>query len=460
MPTTYSKTGTPVQQPTTTDVGQRDTGMFSDHLFAAAHTRDVADFVTQQFPQYNKLSTFLGKIGRRVPTVEPKFEWIETGRTRIVAGLTAESGDGGATKDLTTDIARDNTAVTGGYFIVGDIVNISPEGTLARVTVVADTGSVEVLTVTKLDGTVWAAADVTVDSKLSHFYNLQVEGATAPVARQWGGEFEDNYVSVGMRSIKVSDIESASKTWAPPAPNGRKQWYWNQEMKVMKEIVTDKELLFVHGVKTSATFPDAQGGIGVLPRVKALGVYGNFSGPVTEEDIIAHATELSIHSPADEFLVLYGPQFGQDAAYALRDYAVSGGVQYGTFSTDKMKQIAFGLGIGQYKFNDKLFNFLSYPVFGDPQLNPNADLSNAALFLNMGDDDNGIPLFRERYMETTWGEDLSLKISVIPGLISPTSERAGRNIASSRQAAHEIIYYYSTGLELRAANQHGFMQGT
>ena len=103
---------------------------------------------------------------------------------------------------------------------------------------------------------------------------------------------------------------------------------------------------------------------------------------------------------------------------------------------------------------------MAYPGFADPQMNPNGDLGNTALFLNMGDDENGEPLFRERYMETTWGEDLSLKISVIPGLISPASERAGANIASSRQAAHEIIYYYSCGLELRAANQHGLMQGT
>ncbi len=456
MADTYSKANTPVHQPTASDVGQVSTGLFSDHLFAAAHTRDVANFVTQQFPQYNKLSTFLGKIGRRTPTVEAKFEWIETGRTRMVAGLTDEGSDGGTTKVIKTDIARSDSAGTGGYFIVGDVVNISPEGVLARITVVVEDTAIEKITVTKLDGTNWAAADITTSSKISHFYNLQVEGATAPVARQWGGEFEDNYVSVGTRSIKVSDIESASKTWTAPAPNGKKQWYWNQEMVVMREIVTDKELLFMHGIKTSATFPGAQGGVGVLPRVKSLGVYGNFSGPVTEQDIIAHSTELSIHSPADEFLVLYGSQFGQDIAYGLRDYAVSGGVQYGTFSTDPMKQVAFGLGIGQYKFNDKLFNFMAYPAFNDPQLNPNQDLANTALFLDMGDDENGIPLFRERYMQTAWGEDLSLKISVIPGLISPN---AG-GVASSRQAAHEIIYYYSCGLELRAPNRHGLMQGT
>ena len=458
MASTYIKSGTPVQQPTTQDVGQRDQGLFSDHLFAQAHTREVAEFVTEQFPQYNKLSTFLGKIGRRVPTIEPKFEWIERGRTRIVAGLTDEGADGSAAKIIKTDIAR--TATTGGYFIVGDTVNISPENILARVTTVeVDTG-IEKITIEKLDGTVWAAADITTSSKLSHFYNLQVEGATAPVARQWGGEFEDNLVSVGMRSIKVSDIESASKAWSAPRPDGKKYWWWNQEMTVLREIVTDKELLFMHGIKTSATFPNAQGGFGVLPRVKSLGVFGNFSGPVTEEDIIDHATELSIHSPAEEFLVLYGSQFGRDAAFALRDYAVGGGVQYGTFSTDSMKSIAYGLGISQYKFNDKVFNFMSYPAFNDPQLNPNSDLANTALFLNMGDDENGEPLFRERYLETTWGEDLSLKISVIPGLISPTSERAGANIASSREAAHEIIYYYSTGLELRAANQHGLMQAS
>lgn len=463
MASTYTKANTPDQQPSTQDVGQRDSGLFSDHLFAQAHTREVAEFVTEQFPQYNKLSTFLGKIGRRVPTIEPKFEWIERGRTRIVADVTVETAPGGATVDLTTDVARVASPESGGYFIPGDVVSISPEGILARVTVVAIAGGVEVLTVEKLDGTVWAAADVTAGtggSKLSHFYNLQVEGATAPVARQWGGEFEDNLVSVGMRSIKVSDIESASKAWSAPRPDGKKYWWWNQEMTVLREIVTDKELLFMHGIKTSKTFPDAQGGFGVLPRVKSLGVFGNFSGPVTEEDIIDHSTELSIHSPAEEFLVLYGPQFGRDAAFALRDYAVGGGVQYGTFSTDSMKKIAFGLNIKQYQFNDKVFNFMSYPAFADPQLNPNQDLSNTALFLNMGDDENGEPLFRERYLETTWGEDLSLKISVIPGLISPTSERAGANIASSRQAAHEIIYYYSTGLELRAANQHGLMQAS
>ena len=459
MASTYIKSGTPVQQPTSSDVGQRDQGLFSDHLFSQAHTRDVLGFVTEQFPHLNKISTLLGKIGRRVPTIEPKFEWIERGRTRIVADVTAETGDGAATKDLTTNTVKVGTT-SGGYFIVGDIVSISPEGGLARVTVVVEDTGFEKITVTKLDGTDWAAADVTTSSKLSHFYNLQVEGAEAPVARQWGGEFESNLISVQMRSIKVSDIESASKTWAGPGSDGKRYWYYNQEITVLREIVTDKELLFLHGESTNATFPSAQGGFGVLPRVKALGVFGNFSGPVTEEDIIDHITELGVHSPANEFLVLVGPQFYRDAAFALRDYAVGGGVQYGTFSTDTMKQVAFGLGINQYKFGDTVLDIMSYPAFKDPQLNPNQDQANTALFLNMGDDENGEPLFRERYLESAWGEDLSLLVKIRPGIISPTSETGVKNITASREATHEVIYYYSTGLELRAANQHGLMQAS
>ncbi len=454
MASTYTKTNTPVQQPTTTDVGQVDKGLFSDHLFSQVHTRDILGFVTEQFPQYNKLSTFTSKMGRRVPTVEPKFEWVERGRTRVVASINDEGSDGAATKVIETNITDAQ-----GYFIVGDIVRISPEDILARVSAKGAANSNETITLTKLDGTNWAAADITTTSKLSHFYNLQDEGATAPNARQYGGEFETNQIGVGMRTVKVSDIEASSKAWVY-AENGKPYWYYEQELTTLREITTDKELYFMFGESTSATFPSAQGGFGALPRINSLGVVGTFAGPVSEEDVIDHITELGIHSPANEFFVLVGPQFSRDITFSLRDYFVGGGIQFGMFSTDAYKDMAVGLGIKQYVFGDTVLNFASYPAFADPQLNPNNDNANTALFLNMGDDENGEPLFRERYPVSAWGEDLGLIVKIHPGIISPTSESGVKNITASREAAHEIIYYYNSGLELRAANQHGLMKAS
>jgi len=442
----YTATVTP---PNTPFVRRAD--QLSNHFFSATiNMPDIDGFVTERYPHAHTFYTLLDRIGRKKKATNDLIEWIEKGRNRVKAAISAITATGSATITATTD-----TTTAAPYHIVNDVVWVTSD-VKARITVIADNGGFQDLTLQKLDGTNWTAGNIGTTHTITHLYNLQAECAIAPVSRIFGGEKKTNKFSKLWRTLRVSANDFSNMAWTEY--NGKPYWYFENELELMREMALDKELLITFGEETSTSFPTVSGGGGVFPFVEAGGVVGTYTAPVLESDTREHIRRLKIHSPASEFIVLCGTKHFADAEIGLRDYHVGGGVSYGLFSK---AELPMGLKLSQYQSQNTLLNYVNYYPFDDPTLFPvvtgNRDYSESAYFLNLGSDSRGTPLYRLRYKMGATGEDYSYLVRIRPGIISPNPSETG-NIAVDNTDCFDIYHYAYCTIEYRAANQHGLMK--
>jgi len=433
----------------------------SQYVFGNIQKPDFSDYITYRFPQYT-ITTLLNRIGRKNPVVgNDVFSWFEKGKFRnpyTVTG-TVVSGAGGAN---TFDVSG---SVSGTPLLTGDVIRF--EGgdlavvTSSTVTSTTGGGSLGVTIINGANATVAVAAG----QRFSHVFNIQQEYSDSPSGRVWQETQVNEYLAIMRRAVQCSTTQGSNMKYVKKSDSEWSYYYIN-EMETMQEMAMDREM-YILTSKASATqttgnvFPTSGqnrlAGNGIIQRVQTSGVVGTYSSAIAETDLAEQVRLMCLNSSGSEFTVLCGSSAYADAQFALRDYTLNGGINFGVFSG---AGIMTGINITQYKFMDKILNFVLYYPFANEALFPTPASSGinwdkAMLFLNMGTDDRGNPLINLRYKQDLLGQSLEFRRTVQSGITSPES---GTGVERSNgKDGFTVDFYSSIGVELRGANNHGLL---
>jgi hypothetical protein len=433
----------------------------SQYVFGNIQKPDFSDYITYRFPQYT-ITTLLNRIGRKSPVVgNDIFSWFEKGKFRNPFTVTG-TVTGGGTSAFSFNVSA---SVSGTPLLTGDVIRFEG-GDLAVVTastMLSTTGSGVVSALT-IDGNV-PSVTVSGGQRLSHVFNIQTEYSDSPSGRVWQETQVNEYLAIMRRAVVCSTTQGSNMKYVKKSESEWSYYYIN-EMETMQEMAMDREM-YILTSKASVTqttgnvFPSGGtqrlAGNGIIQKVTAGGVVGTYSSAIAESDLAEQVRLMCLNSSGNEFTVLCGSQAFADAQFALRDYTLNGGISFGTFSGPG---IMTGINITQYKFMDKILNFVLYYPFANQALFPTPVSSGinwdkAMLFLNMGTDDRGNPLINLRYKQDLLGQSLEFRRTVQSGITSPES---GTGVERSNgKDGFTVDFYSSIGVELRAANNHGLL---
>ena len=457
----YINTGNPNNAPGAVTGAVNAGNVNSQYVFGNIQKPDFSDYITYRFPQYT-ITTLLNRIGRKSPVVgNDVFSWFEKGKFRNPYTILALTGGTGSVVTATINVT---STVSGTPLLTGDVVRFEG-GDLAVVTAstVTSTTASGQIAVQTIDGGSFTSALATTQ-RFAHVFNIQTEYSDSPSGRVWQEAQVNEYLAIMRRAVTCSTTQGSNMKYVKKSESEWSYYYIN-EMETMQEMAMDREM-YILTSKASTTgttgnvFPTGTGrlaGNGIIPRITAGGVVGTYSSAIAESDLAEQVRLMCLNSSGNEFTVLCGSQAFADAQFALRDYTLNGGISFGTFSG---AGIMTGINITQYKFMDKILNFVLYYPFANQALFPTPVSSGinwdkAMLFLNMGTDDRGNPLINLRYKQDLLGQSLEFRRTVQSGITSPES---GSGVERSNgKDGFTVDFYSSIGVELRAANNHGLL---
>jgi len=458
----YINTGNPNAAPGAV-TGRVDAGSVnSQYVFGNIQKPDFSDYITYRFPQYT-ITTLLNRIGRKNPVVgNDVFSWFEKGKFRNP--FTIASVDASGTTSLSGAIIT-TSGTSGTPLLVGDVVRFE-FGDLAVVTVsnlntTTNTGTLTLLTI---NGNNWST-NLAANQRFAHMFNIQTEYSDSPSGRIWQETQVNEYLAIMRRAVQCSTTQGSNMKYVKKSDSEWSYYYIN-EMETMQEMAMDREMYILtsRASTTNTTgnvFPTSGqnrlAGNGIIQRIQTSGVVGTYSSAIAETDLAEQVRLMCLNSSGTEFTVLCGSSAYADAQFALRDYTLNGGISFGVFSG---AGIMTGINITQYKFMDKILNFVLYYPFANEALfptpaNSGINWDKAMLFLNMGTDDRGNPLINLRYKQDLLGQSLEFRRTVQSGITSPES---GTGVERSNgKDGFTVDFYSSIGVELRAANNHGLL---
>ena len=429
----------------------------STYVFGGIQKPDFSDYITYRFPQYT-ITTLLSRIGRKNPVVgNDVFSWFEKGKFRqAITSATAT----GATSDTTGQVTYAAGTGIQATFLVGDVIRFENDA-YGVITAVTGAGGATASGTLNFNFLGSRTSNLSAGMKFAHLYNLQPEYSNSPSGRVWQENQVNEYLGIMRRAVTCSTTQASNMKWVKKSDSEASYYYIN-EMETMQEMAMDREMYILAAkANSSATTGNVMsgrlGGNGILPRVIADGVVGTYSSAIAETDLAEQVRLMCLNSQGSEFTVLCGSSAYADAQFALRDYTLNGGISFGTFSG---AGIMTGINITQYKFMDKILNFVLYYPFANQALFPTPVSSGinwdkAMLFLNMGTDDRGNPLINLRYKQDLLGQSLEFRRTVQSGITSPES---GTGVERSNgKDGFTVDFYSSIGVELRAANNHGLL---
>ena len=433
----------------------------SEYVFGNIQKPDFSDYITYRFPQYT-ITTLLNRIGRKNPVVgNDVFSWFEKGKFRnpyTVTGTVTSGANGANSFDV-------SGSVSGTPLLTGDVIRFEG-GDLAVVTsstllASSASGALGVTIINGANATVAVAAG----QRFSHVFNIQTEYSDSPSGRVWQETQVNEYLAIMRRAVQCSTTQGSNMKYVKKSDSEWSYYYIN-EMETMQEMAMDREM-YILTSKASATqttgnvFPTSGqtrlAGNGIIQKVQTSGVVGTYSSAIAETDLAEQVRLMCLNSSGSEFTVLCGSSAYADAQFALRDYTLNGGISFGVFSG---AGIMTGINITQYKFMDKILNFVLYYPFANEALfptpaNSGINWDKAMLFLNMGTDDRGNPLINLRYKQDLLGQSLEFRRTVQSGITSPES---GTGVERSNgKDGFTVDFYSSIGVELRGANNHGLL---
>lgn len=434
----------------------------SQYVFGNIQKPDFSDYITYRFPQYT-ITTLLNRIGRKSPVVgNDVFSWFEKGKFRNPYTITGLAGGTGTTTTATCEVA---STVSGTPLLVNDVVRFEG-GDLAVVTAstMSSTNASGTLGFRTIDNNAWTSA-LANNQRFAHVFNIQAEYSDSPSGRVWQETQVNEYLAIMRRAVVCTTTQGSNMKYVKKSDSEWSYYYIN-EMETMQEMAMDREMYILTSKASTTTtagnvFPTAGqnrlAGNGIIPKITAGGVVGTYSSAIAESDLAEQVRLMCLNSSGNEFTVLCGSQAFADAQFALREYTLNGGISFGTFSG---AGIMTGINITQYKFMDKILNFVLYYPFANQALFPTpvssgVNWDKAMLFLNMGTDDRGNPLINLRYKQDLLGQSLEFRRTVQSGITSPES---GTGVERSNgRDGFTVDFYSSIGVELRAANNHGLL---
>lgn len=422
---------------------------------AGIHDPEISNILSYKYPQYY-MTSMLDRLGSYEAVAQDTFSWFTMDRTRKGGTISAIAGNTGATATFeVVEFAYSTPNL--GYALVGDVFRVET-GELAKVTAIGDNGGNQELQVQRLAGGNWSAALIADGDKIGHVFTTFEEASSAPGTRLYLPTEEYNYTTILRRSFKISGSEFTNRTRIGDG----KAWYWEKEDLEMKEFARDKEGLVMFGERASNSTAVTKQSKGIWQYAVDQGTINGFVAAtgVSETDIQDHIKEMLIEGVSDEILVLCGATFMADFQRAMRDYYVSGGVQFGGFGGN-----TFGLDTQQYKFMGKTINVKYYELFDDQAMVPTpatalsstfVDFSNTSLWLDMGSDSNGRKFISLKYKEHD-GQSRKFIHAYEPGMMSPGQN--GGQVANGGDY-FSIHYLCEIGVEVRLANRLGILRAT
>jgi len=371
-------------------------------------------FLTEKFGSVYTMTSLLDKLGAAKPVYAKAYSWSILDRTR--SNATISSGDGtGATVTLTLDIAADTSNL--GYFLVDDVLR-TETGTIVKVTAVGTGGGFQTITVARVDGTNIVAADFADGEKIGHLSTAFDEGSTGPNGRLFLPSEDYNYTQIFRRAVKVSRGAASSKSYINVG--GKEYWYFTNEQKMFDEFFADQERSLMFGTRTTSGNKTTSGGIYDKVVTQALGQVVNFTTAtgITESDFFTLIPRLIRQGCSKNLLLLAGSEAASDIQQALRTYTLNGGVNFGSFGSNKV-----GIDIPGYSFMGVNIAFQHYPMFDDEKTLPFTSTSTstkvnfrqAALVLDLGEG-AGEPNISKVYRDGDMGDARMIK-TLIPGMI-------------------------------------------
>lgn len=418
------------------------------YIFADLQKPDISEMLTYRFPQYT-LTTLLDRLGRNagVRAGDDTFSWFEKGRFRKSYAVGA--GSSGLTGGTTATVKLISTTVADCNLLVGDVVRFENDQFGFITAVTQNSGDVD-LSITSADGN-W---DLATGDAFGHLYNAQTEFSDTPNGRVWQEEKVTEKLAIMRRSVICSTTQAGNIKWI----DGGRSYYFRNEMETLKEFQFDKEMYILTG-KSFGTLSTTgrQSGNGIIPRVLADGVVGQYTSAIVETDIQAQIENMILNSPAREFTVLCGVQAYGDIQRALQPWVVNGSMNFGTLGEIGNK---VGLNIQQYQYMGVTLNLEQYLPFSDTAIFPKPvnggiDYGKVALFVNMGSDSEGTPLISLKHKEDGFGNSLAFRRTVQSGISTPEGNASANR--SNGKDGFTVDLYASIGVELRAVNNHGIL---
>lgn len=442
--------------------------VLESYVFASGIAEpEISNILSYKYPQYY-LTALLDRIdGGSATVAQNVWSWFEMDRTRksgvITDQTTNGSGISGAVFTFETGFAWDGGSQLG-YLIVGDVIRFHT-GATGRVTSsvvgVTDSG-VQKVAVTHISGATWTADEAVetgVGTALAgvygHIHSAFPEASEAPNGRTYLPEEKYNFTTILRRSFKVSGTEATNKTYLGTGG----AWFFEIEGIEMKELARDKEGLVVFGdsyVGTSTTGA-VKSGTGLWELALEFGTKTTFASGtgVSEIDIQDTMKDMMVVGGSSNKLGLCGAQIWTDAQRALKDYHVSGSINYGSFGGNEV-----GLDVASYRLGGQTLDIVYYALFDDQAMLPTpgtlsataVDFSNTMLILDMGTDDKGKKLISLKYKELN-GSSRKFIHGYVDGMVSADGQNGGK-------VAHggdyfSINYLCEMGLECRVPERLG-----
>ena len=414
--------------------------VFASGLLKPEHS----DFLSHLYPQYLATAIF-DRLGRSEGKAQSVWSWSELDRTRkgTIPSAVALNGNN---LDVTTDVAVVGTSE--GYYIIGDQL-ISVTGVVFVVVSVGEAGGFQTLVVRRADGTNAATADIPATTGLGHLASAFGEYSSAPKGRINLPNERHNKLQITRRSCEMSGDMLTDRVYI-----NNTSWAYNEEMITSDEFARDRENMVMFS-EMSADGAAEQTCEGIVTAIAAVGagVTTTYGAIVDETAIQDHIKALTISSPAKEYLVFMGAQFMQDATVALRDYAIAGAVNYGSFGNVNL----VGLDLDGYKFMNKTIYFVHYPPFDDMETLPTGagsaaqvDYSNFSIWLNMGSE-RGNKLISLKHKELD-GKQRKLIIKTEDGMMGDGDKVANGDDGKKTHMLSQMAP------EVRNLNQHGILR--
>lgn len=400
----------------------------------------------------------MDRIGGWEPIMNDTLSWSVLDRTRASATISSGYSNGVASDTWTLDTAAAGANL--GYFLVGDVVR-TESGKLVKITAVGDSGGFQTITVSKLDGSNFAAGDAADGEKIGHAFSAFSQASTGPAGRIYLPTEEYNFTQILRSGTKVGRDMLSNKIWLDVA--GGQSWYWENERIMFDEHFRSIENAIMFGQREN------NGGIkttrGIWDRVVTAGEgavvnYASGTG-ISETNIQTVVERLVREGSSAELLVLCGSTAYSQIQQALKSYAVNGGMDYGAFGGNTV-----GLDIMTYKFFGKTLNFVHYVLFDDEKLLPfvstptatKVNFRNVALFLDLGSTSKGEKLLKLRYRDGDAGQ-AKLIHKVIPGMVgvgaANTSDAGG--MASNSFDGFEVQCLTEMLVEYKQAHRSGVL---
>jgi hypothetical protein len=413
------------------------------------HDPEHSKILTYKYPQYY-MTALLDKLGADEPVAQTVFSWSTMDRTRKSSVVSSVANGTTATATITTDIVSDVANGNLGYFIVGDVIRLE-SGELGRVTAISESGGFQLIDVVRVVGGNWSTSLVLAAMVFGLVFTAFGEATNGPTGRLFLPTEDYNYTQILKASVKVSGTEFTNRTILGDG----KAWYFTVEDIVRKEFARDRELVVLFGERNGTGVKTTKG---ILSWVTAEGIINTYASAlgVTEADLQDHIADLLPEGGSNEYLVLCGSTFLKNAQKALKDYAINGAINYGSFG----KNMA-GLDFKGYEFMGKKVYFAYYELFDDPKVLPYSgtpssskiNFKDFSLWLDLGTDSAGQKLITLKY-KSHGGFSRKFIQKIIAGMMSPS----GTEFAAHSGDYFEIQWLSEIAVQVRNANRMGILR--